>query len=145
MLPPARWRSQPTIGATSGGTLRVPRAESRLLSRARPNLLLEGSESALDAALVALTPQLPQPLWTWRAGRSFRLPSEPHGALVLRDVSRMDPDQQHQLLDWLEVAGRRVQVISSTSEPLFPLVERGTFPDALYYRLNVVRVVLATE
>jgi hypothetical protein len=123
----------------------VPRAESRLLSRARPNLLLEGSESALDAALVALTPQLRQPLWRWRAGRSFRLPFEPPGALVLRDVSRMDPDQQHQLLDWLDVTGRRVQVISSTSERLFPLVERGTFLDVLYYRLNVVRVVLATK
>jgi len=33
-----------------------------------------------------------------------------------------------------------VQVVSTSSEPLFPLVETGAFLANLYYRLNVVRM-----
>jgi transcriptional regulator of acetoin/glycerol metabolism len=35
-----------------------------------------------------------------------------------------------------------VQVISTTSRPLFSLVERGAFLRELYYKLNVVRIDL---
>ena len=41
---------------------------------------------------------------------------------------------------WLDDAVGTVQVIATTSEPLFPLVERGAFLDVLYYRLNILRV-----
>ena len=36
----------------------------------------------------------------------------------------------------------RVQIISTVSEPLFTLVEAGTFLADLYYRLNIVRMDL---
>jgi len=39
-------------------------------------------------------------------------------------------DQMSECLD--------VQVVSTTSEPLFPLVQTGAFHPDLYYKLNVV-------
>jgi transcriptional regulator of acetoin/glycerol metabolism len=35
-----------------------------------------------------------------------------------------------------------VQVISTSERPLFELVERGTFSDQLFYRLNVMHLEL---
>ena len=134
----ARWRSQPTVGATFGDAFHLPHEESRLLCSARPNLLVEGPESTTDTVLVALTPHLRQPLWTWCAGVR-------NGTVVVRGVNRLDRGQQMQLVEWLEGATGRVQVIATSSEPLFPLVKRGTFLDVLYYRLNVVRVEVTAE
>src|SRR5215471_17697553 len=125
-------RSRPTVGVI-GDAFHLPHAEFHLLCSVRPNLLVEGPESTTDSLLVALTPHLRQPLWTWCAGVQ-------NGTLVVRCVNRLDRGQQKQLLEWLEVATGRVQVIATSSEPLFPLVKRGTFLDVLYYRLNVFRV-----
>ena len=41
-------------------------------------------------------------------------------------------------LRWLENSIDQKQVVSTTVQPLFPLVERGLFAEALYYRLNVM-------
>src|SRR5262252_9510945 len=103
------------MGPKSGGVLPLPRAEFRVLSHLRSNLLLEGPESAIDATLAALKPHLSQPLWTWCTGLAIRLPGEPNGTLIVREVSRLDHDQQQQLVDWLDLAAGRVQVISTTS------------------------------
>jgi transcriptional regulator of acetoin/glycerol metabolism len=43
----------------------------------------------------------------------------------------------HDLLAFLD-GGRCAQLVSTTEHPLFPLVARGLFSGALYYRLNVV-------
>jgi transcriptional regulator of acetoin/glycerol metabolism len=59
---------------------------------------------------------------------------------VLRNVSALDGHGQAALLRWLD-AGR--QVISTTAHPLFPLITRGLFDEALYYRLNVT--LLSTD
>jgi hypothetical protein len=143
ILRATRWRSQPTMGATSGGVFRLP-TQSPVFCPARLRIC-SWKGPTIDAALVALKPHVRQPLWTWCAGLSVRLPPEPDGTLVVRNVSRLDRDQQQQLVDWLHVAAGRVQVISTASEPLFALVEHGIFLDVLYYRLNVVRVELTTE
>ena len=50
----------------------------------------------------------------------------------------MPRDDQHGLCDWLAVTGGRTRVVSTTCQPLFPLLEAGTFAEALYYRLNVL-------
>jgi transcriptional regulator of acetoin/glycerol metabolism len=60
--------------------------------------------------------------------------------LVAHDVAELDPTQQNALLRWLDEYGAERQVISLTADPLFPLVQRGTFLDRLYYRLNVITV-----
>jgi transcriptional regulator of acetoin/glycerol metabolism len=44
--------------------------------------------------------------------------------------------EQAALLEWLD--GERKQVVSTTVDPLFPLIARGLFDEALYYRLNVM-------
>ena len=63
------------------------------------------------------------------------LPTDPCGALVVQNVSALDSDEQAALLRWLDAD--RKQVVSTTAQPLFPLVASGLFDKALYYRLNV--------
>ena len=50
----------------------------------------------------------------------------------------LDRHEQAALLRWLDAD--RKQVVSTTAQPLFPLVARGLFDKALYYRLNVMLV-----
>ena len=42
------------------------------------------------------------------------------------------------MMRWLDDTTGSVQTISLTTMPLFPLVVRGLFAEALYYRLNSV-------
>jgi len=42
------------------------------------------------------------------------------------------------LLDWLDRAAGRTQVVSMTPASLWPRVQAGEFMDRLYYRLNTV-------
>jgi DNA-binding NtrC family response regulator len=65
------------------------------------------------------------------------------GHLVVRSVSALDRDQQQALLAWLDAPGNRMQVISTTTDPLYPLVSRGAFLANLYYRLNVLLLDVA--
>ena len=44
------------------------------------------------------------------------------------------------LLDWLEAAAGRMQVVSTTPATLLPHVQAGAFIEQLYYRLNTVCV-----
>jgi DNA-binding NtrC family response regulator len=50
----------------------------------------------------------------------------------------MPPADQARLCSWLEGNQGRTRVISTTREPLFPLLEAGTFAETLYYRLNTL-------
>jgi DNA-binding NtrC family response regulator len=68
------------------------------------------------------------------------VPQPAEGTLILSGVESLDAGQQAQLLQWLDQGKRRVQLASISSQPLFPLVEAGTFDASLYYRLNVVRI-----
>ena len=44
------------------------------------------------------------------------------------------------LSDW--VSSERIQIVTTSTVPLFPLVTRGAFLETLYYRLNVIYVEL---
>ena len=59
---------------------------------------------------------------------------------MLHDTGSLPADDQLRLLDWLERAEGRTQVVSTSSTPLLPLVHSGRFIDTLYYRLNTVCV-----
>jgi transcriptional regulator of acetoin/glycerol metabolism len=66
--------------------------------------------------------------------------------LLSCDVATMSLDQQRALLSWLDqVAPGQTQVVSTTNLELFPLVEHGTFLEALYYRLNTMRLDAPTH
>jgi hypothetical protein len=50
--------------------------------------------------------------------------------LILTEAASLSFADQHRLLAWLERSGDATQVITTTSCPLFPLVERGAFLEA---------------
>jgi hypothetical protein len=133
------------MGPRPAGGVPLPFPESRLVTDLRLNLMLAGPQSALEAAIVALAPWLRPPLWSWHEGIPLRLPTEPGCTLVLNQAGRLDPDQQQQLIRWLDLPVPRPQIISTSSQPLFGLVERRMFLDLLYYRLNIVRIDVMSD
>jgi len=73
------------------------------------------------------------------------------GTLFLDEVSEIDPDIQVKLLRFLEqweferVGGTRlikvdVRLVAATNRNLTEMVEKGSFREDLYYRLNVVKI-----
>jgi transcriptional regulator with GAF, ATPase, and Fis domain len=105
-----------------------------------PNLLLIGPDTATR-------PYLDRLLASQSSVRSCdsaapRLPSEPVGGLVVRDVERLTRNHQHQVLEWLNGPGFHTRIIATSVNSLYPLVERGEFSDALYYRINIVTLLL---
>ena len=75
------------------------------------------------------------------------------GTIFLRDIGRLPWSLQLRLSDRLAVLRtspgqpRRIRrrVISSTRVPLVDRVEEGTFYGSLYYRLNVIHLVISPE
>jgi DNA-binding NtrC family response regulator len=75
------------------------------------------------------------------------------GTIFLRDVGRLPWSLQRRLSDRLAVLRvspgeprrNRRRVISSTPTPLVDRVEEGTFDGSLYYRLNVIHLVISPE
>ena len=100
-------------------------------------------ERALFGALAetaASTPPEPQP----------RLAQA--GTVLLKDVGRLAPNVQSRLADRLVgLRGKQLpgssqcRLMASTSEPLLPRVLDGTFDDRLFYRLNVIHLIISGE
>jgi hypothetical protein len=104
----------------------------------RHNVLLEGPDESTDDLVRLLEPHLRAPV-LWRpVPAASALPAGDCGTLVLQNVGALGRVEQADLRRWLDVSGGRKQVISTTARSLFPLVERGLFDEALYYRLNVM-------
>jgi DNA-binding NtrC family response regulator len=70
------------------------------------------------------------------------MPQPTEGTIILKEVANLTPGEQALVLKLLTERNQTLQVVSTSSEALFPLVERGIFDDALYYRLNVVRLTI---
>ena len=114
--------------------------EWRSLCTQRPNVLLEGSDESTESMVLFLAPYLCRPV-LWKSSHApFALPTGECGALVLQNVAAMGRQEQAELLQWLDSPTERKQVVSTSGQPLFPLVGRGLFDEALYYRLNVIRL-----
>jgi transcriptional regulator of acetoin/glycerol metabolism len=90
------------------------------------------AETTLEALRIGRTP-----VTIWRPGSPLLL-SAAAGTLILQDVGALTHADQRSLCEWLEVTGGRTRVISTTVQPIFPLVEAGAFSPTLYYRLNVL-------
>jgi Sigma-54 interaction domain len=112
-----------------------------VLQTARPNVLLIGSDSAVTSFLQLLLPLLQPPVVHSTDG-AFALPTGPGGTMILRDVPRLGADDQQRLAEWLADSQHRTQVISTSSCPLYPLVERKVLAAPLYYKLNVITLAL---
>ena len=119
-------------------------AEWELIIRVRHNLLLVGSSSATREMLVAMRPYLQGPVHQHEPRNGTPVPQPTEGTLILLEVEGLNSEQQTQLLRWLDEFDQRprVQIVSTTSAPLFSLVENGAFLPDLYYRLNLVRIEL---
>jgi hypothetical protein len=112
----------------------------QVLVSARPNTLLEGPHETTDAIVGEAMEWLAEPFSTWcGVPQACDRPA----TLLVRSVSALDRDQQQALLAWLDAPGNRMQVISTTTDPLYPLVSRGAFLANLYYRLNVLLLDVA--
>ena len=114
-------------------------AGAKLVQR-RPNLMVLCHDYEPAAVLVPLMASCQEPVRVCRLPGALMLPEDPRGTLVLVDAGALMLGQQMKLYDWLEGAGRECQVVSIARESLYPLIEEGRFMEALYYRLNVVRL-----
>jgi len=109
-----------------------------ILLAGHPNVLLIGSPMKLEAALTRLVPHLRAPLVHWHAQSRADPPRTSTGTLVLWDVDTLDRAGQQHLLSWMENHRGATQVVSIAQRSLFSLVTRDAFLDTLYYRLNVL-------
>ena len=120
------------------------RAEWEAVCQGQHNFLLVGPGSITKEMLVAMTPHFHAPLQQYSPKAGLPVPTPGEGTLVLLEVDKLDRKQQKQLLEWLDgfESRSRVQVVSTTSKPLFALVKAGKFLQNLYYKLNIVRMDL---
>ena len=118
----------------------------RVLRTTHPNVLVVGTDIAVNDALRTLQWTCRQPVVTCWATDPLVLPSPPtSGTLILRDMVALSPDGQRHLLAWLDEAHGRTQVIATCAQPLWPSRETRAFLDSLYYRLNVVYLDLTRQ
>ncbi len=112
-----------------------------LMGNPRVNLLLIGIDAGVWNVLETLLLNIDPPVTTWCPGDTLALPPPGlTGTLILHDVGTMTPEEQRHLLDWLDRAAGRTQVVCTTPTPLMPRVKSGAFMDKLYYRLNTICV-----
>lgn len=111
-----------------------------LVRTRRPNTLITGSHATLDVLMASLRPSLQDPVFHWSPETALPTADEA-GTLLIRDVAALSLEQQRTLLAWLDTASAgHPQVVCTTALEVFPLVERGTFLEELYYRLNTLRL-----
>jgi hypothetical protein len=120
---------------------RAAHVDLLLMGMPRVNLLLIAPDAVVRYVLESLLLNLREPVVRCSPSQAWTLPPHGHaGTLVLHDVGRLKPHEQLDLLEWLEQAGGRTQVVSASPTPLLPRVQCGAFIDTLYYRLNTVCV-----
>ena len=120
---------------------RAAHVDLLLMGMPRVNLLLIAPEGVVRFVLESLLLDLHEPIVRWRPSEPLTLPrADEGGTLVLQDVGAMTTDDQLRLVDWLERAKGRTQVVSTSSGPVLPRVHSGGFIERLYYRLNTVCV-----
>jgi hypothetical protein len=122
-------------------TLGFSSQERVILQTARPNVLLIGGDAEVEEVLRGLDRIIRRPVVCSRAS-ALTLPAKFDGSFVVRDAEALDMSGQQRLLEWLASTEPSPQVITTSLTPLFPLVQRGAFADALYYRLNQVTLIL---
>jgi hypothetical protein len=139
-LPGAFPRDEVLPSETTGPLPTELSLEWNAISREHCNVLVEAMPAVAGQILEKLRPHLRTPIEEYRPAAGVPVPQPAEGTLILSGVESLDAGQQAQLLQWLDQGKRRVQLASISSQPLFPLVEAGTFDASLYYRLNVVRI-----
>ena len=118
---------------------RAAHEDLQLLGMPRVNLLLVGAGGMTRNVVDMLLRDRDEPIATWRPGEGLLLPPVARGGtVVLHEVGALSHEYQRHLLDWLDQAVGRTQVISTTPVSLLPQVQTGAFIETLFYRLNTV-------
>ena len=103
------------------------------------NVLVHCPDLPMASVIAEIGELCGRPVWTSLVP-VLQLPEHDGETLVIGDISMMSLLQQVELHEWLDRFGGTAQVLSFSSVPLWPLVERGRFLAGLFYRLNVVTV-----
>jgi hypothetical protein len=115
----------------------LPKLENWILKRFHPNVLIQGKTADIENVLAALTPDFHGVQCSW--------PTVPAAiptpvTVIVREVTRISPESLQALNSLMDERQSRLQVVSTSSEPIYPAVEQGTFPEVLFYRLNVITI-----
>ena len=144
-----RHATRPPVPPTAPAAAPVPpaifaqvRVDTDSLAQSRANALIIGDQLAVMRVLGIIWPTLKKSV-RWVESTRLSLPLESGGTLILEEADRLSERDQTDLLGWLDEHGLSVRVVTTSSRPLFPLVEAGSFLDSLYYRLN--HVVIAAH
>jgi hypothetical protein len=120
---------------------RAAHVDLLLMGMPRINLLLIAPDAVVRHVMKSLPMDLWEPVARWSPGAPLNLPVPAQtGTMILHDVHALPLNDQRRLVEWLEAAKGRTQVVSTTSAPLLPLVNAGKFIATLFYRLNTVCV-----
>jgi sigma-54-interacting transcriptional regulator len=138
----APYSSRPFSGADS-----APLSAAKDLKMAQAthtNVLVVGPNPIVKNVLGLVAPDARRDTAVQCQGGRLQLPqvSSRPTVLVVHDVDALTAAEQRTLLDWLEAASTRTQVVSTASVPLLPLVQTHAFNDTLYYRLNTIYIDL---
>jgi hypothetical protein len=117
--------------------------EWSIITTAHHNLLIVGAPAENATMLQAVERYLQHPIVRCQAQPGVALPEPAAGTLIVSEVTRLDPAQQTQLLEWMNRVRRDVQVVCTSSQPIFRKVLSGAFLSELYYRINALRLDLS--
>jgi transcriptional regulator of aromatic amino acid metabolism len=124
---------------------RAARLNVLVLGMPRVNPLLSDLEGSIENVVERLLPDLQEPIASWCPGSRLVLPPVAHArTLILHEVGSLVFEDQGRLLEWVERAEGRTQVLSTCSTSLLALVHTGVFNATLYYRLNTVCLDLSS-
>lgn len=121
--------------------LPIPAGDWQSLVATRANAVVVGQEDAALRVWTAVWPSLEKPIH-WVDADHLLLPRHPAGTLILQGADMLTASAQQQLFAWLNGEARSTRVLTTTPRDLFPLVESGAFLAALYYRLNMLLLLL---
>ena len=140
----APYASRPFGGADSPAPLSAAK-DLKLARATQTNVLVVGPEPLVKNVLSLVAVDAKRDTAVQCQGGRLQLPqvSPRPATVVVRDVHALTPAEQRKLLDWLEAASPRTQVVSTASVPLLPLVLAHAFNDTLYYRLNTIYIDLS--
>jgi sigma-54-interacting transcriptional regulator len=127
----------PAVPPTAPALFAQVRVDANSLAQSRANALIIGDQLAVMRVLGIIWPTLKKSV-RWVESTRLSLPLESGGTLILEEADQLSERDQTDLLAWLDEHGLSVRVVTTSSRPLFPLVEAGSFLDSLYYRLNHV-------
>jgi hypothetical protein len=119
--------------------------EWTILRTSSVNALIVGALHLAAAAVAGMHTSLRQPVVWWDSSQAPEPPELTAGTLVIRDVDRLEAEQQARLLRWMGLRRPAVQVLALARTPLIARVVDGRFAPELYYRMNTVLVEVRAQ